>query len=359
MTSILTPVKDAVLRLRRRSGLGGVSTPLWVPRRADGSPVKAFADYVNSRFWYSGTVYLTEAGFNTAVGLSISGAIRQTVTPYQSSGELLSNNGFDANITPWIDHTGTANHPVSWQSPGKLRQTNSSGAQNACIAFYPSQPCVYPKTYRFSVDSIGSFTRSFGLANASFSGVGTIASLLTPGNTHVAYGKLADIGTSGVYFFLRADNTLNGNIAEWDNVSIKEILPFAGWGDGTSFSGFVEGVAGTADPVANETIWSADANVAGGGFSKVYRDTSKVLRFETNRGGTLQASLNLGTLANGAAFKVAFSVAHGDIRAARDGGTQVTGGGSVPETAFMHVNGLGTAAENWPVTGQTKTWCIQ
>lgn len=179
--------------------------------------------------------------------------------------ELVTNGGFDSDISGWTQTLGS----VSWQA-GRLRA--SRGSAQGGRATYPLPPTVPGKTYRITCDrSIAGGVSSAGVVVAITAG-STVGALLSNYGGSSAWSQF-----SGVFVASQAQHWIaldtgtgsEGQYAEYDNISVREIVEAEGSRGPELFTNgnFASWVAD--DPVGWTKTFSEDAStyvtqVAGG-----------------------------------------------------------------------------------------------
>jgi hypothetical protein len=132
--------------------------------------------------------------------------------------ELVSNGDFNANITGW-SLANASNGALSWQAPGKLRttanNTSTPGATQAII-------CAVGRWYEISVSIITAHAAYTGFAIGTSPGGGQTFGTGHLGNMPGLYRRFFRATATTQYVTLYGPNG-GGSIAEFDNVSIKEI----------------------------------------------------------------------------------------------------------------------------------------
>lgn len=103
--------------------------------------------------------------------------------------------------------------------------------------------------------------------------------------------------------------------------------PYAGLAAGTIV---LSGQAALFAPTSEQVFWQWDDGTLNNRI-RIVRDNARALRAIVTSGGTVQANLNLGTVADGAMFKVAFAWNTADFSASLNGAAVVTAAaGTVP-----------------------------
>lgn len=97
---------------------------VWLWANSLGNKAIIHADHVNNHYYLGGQQFATEAAFNTAAGIAVSG-ITRTVGPYVAPAETekLTNGTFDTDATGW-----TAENSSLSVASGELVLTGSGSA---------------------------------------------------------------------------------------------------------------------------------------------------------------------------------------------------------------------------------------
>lgn len=144
----------------------------------------------------------------------------KTLAEYRAAQpELMLNGKFDANITGW-SLANASNGALSWQSPGKLRTTANNG--NTPGAASPGFTCVVGRWYELSLDIVTAHSSYTGFAVGTTSGGGQTYNTGNLFNAPGFYRRFFRATATTQYITLYGPGG-SGNIAEFDNVSVKEI----------------------------------------------------------------------------------------------------------------------------------------
>lgn len=134
--------------------------------------------------------------------------------------ELVSNGGFNSNINGWVQTLGV----ISWQN-GKLRA--SRGAAQGGRATFALPPTVPGKTYRVSVDrSTAGGVSSAGVVITVTAGstVGALLSNYAGAASMTNYTGVFIATQTQHWIALDTGTGTEGQYAEYDNISVKEII---------------------------------------------------------------------------------------------------------------------------------------
>lgn len=274
-------------------------------------------DTATGVYWTNGLRYTTQADLITAVGGSLAGQIL-TVGPYVDplAAEYITNGTFDSATTGW---TASANATISISSGEFVVDgTVASASAYQALAGYPGRAFAFTGTGR----------RGTNAANSPFIAATTQAAGF-PGNFSSGTAVTASNSTSTIYISSGAgSNTWFGvkyssgtGTSIWDNFTVKEVMPMAGW---ASFAAGDSGVAGPGWGVLIEG--TAPASLPGSGLQKViyqadaaqerdlvklhWSDTGTVILSVKNNNAST-ATLTLGSVAAGSSFRVAATINKG------------------------------------------------
>ncbi|ODT78889.1 MAG: hypothetical protein ABS76_22360 [Pelagibacterium sp. SCN 64-44] len=281
------------------------------------------ADFGRRLFRLRGTSMADQAAFLAAVGGSLAPGGRVVVGPYLPpvGPELLANGDFAAGIGDWL----TNGAPLSVVD-GALQATGIGG--NTTTAYLPINSIVAAsgRAYRLRGKvrrgSAGSVHLGIGapLGTNGYAGTNSIIStvptevMLYCGGFHASNAAIAVRNNS---------NPSNGTFYA-DDLSLREVYPLAGFLAG-QLCGSIEAVAPETAGAAH-ILFQADDNADYNNaplernYIRLVWDADGHLRFVASFGGTgaavEQANLDLGPVAAGAPFAVAFSARANDFRAA-------------------------------------------
>lgn len=144
----------------------------------------------------------------------------KTLAEYRAAQpELMLSGKFDADITGW-SLANASNGALSWQAPGKLRTTANNG--NTPGAVSPGFTCVVGRWYELSLDIVTAHSSYTGFAIGTTSGGGQTYSSGNLFNAPGFYRRFFKSTATTQYITLYGPGG-GGNIAEFDNVSVKEI----------------------------------------------------------------------------------------------------------------------------------------
>lgn len=300
-----------------------------------------FADFAKAKFYAGGAVYASEAAMNTALGVTKSGEARSfPVYVAPGASELLADGGFTSGIDSWVEAPAhAANGDIAVVSNQLVATRNGNAATYRC-----SRPVTLETTKAFRaigtrVGTTGSLLSAFLAAaggadlNASISaGAGSNGAMevdFAPSSTAFNIG----LNVSGTVSSVGSITT--------DDYSLKECLPIAGFVQG-AFSAEIKATA----PATHATIkciahWGDDGGQGGLGTRnsvRLIRNIAGNIILDVLNNAASQASLDLGNVADGAAFTVRFAVTNNRFSGSLNGATVVTDtAGTLPPLAAMRL----------------------
>lgn len=299
----------------------GVGVPSWVLTDELGNRALFQHDLANSRYWFNGQAYASEAALLTATG----GVLASSAYTFNNvvGTDTVVNGGFDAD-TNW--------------TKGSLN-TISGGVANLAFGggfMEQGQATVANKAYR---------TRATAAGNAAFCGAwdnSGQSSLLSSSSG----------GRSGTFdFFWRALDTQSfiaftatgSGALTLDNVSNVAVEGIPGVVAAVSAAIYARTAATHA---AEQCLWSSDLNNASN-YAKLIRNTSEEIRLIVRTDNTEVANLLLGTVADSTDFGVVLAVAANDVWAQLEGGSaQSDAAAALPGFAY-HRFGRSSAGDAW------------
>jgi hypothetical protein len=276
------------------------------------------ANFASDQYYWGGLTFTSEAAFLTAVG-GIKSGITRAIGPYidPTDTNLVSNGGFANGTTGWAaGGTGASIAEVS----GELELT-ASGNLNC---FVQQISGLTGRAFRLrGTGRRGTSGNSFVFRRASdatlTSGESLGATISTTSATNIeAYFA----GGTNNYIGARNTSASGSGTGLFDNISVVEAWPFLGWTHG-AIAVAIEATA-PVGAVADEVLFQADSNseVARIRIVRQVADDRVVVIFTV--GSSTQASLDLGVVADGASFGVAFSCQAYQFIASLNGGAPVT-----------------------------------
>lgn len=311
---------------------GGV--PAWV----DSSLFDA--DYSNSRFFFRGSAYATEDLLNTAAGLSKSGVSRVTASPYvdPTLANLLTNGDFSSGTTGWAAFgTGAAIANVA----GELELT-SGGALNG---FSQGVSGILGRAFRFRMTGRrGTSANSVSIASGISAGLHKFGTAWTT-TSNVILDIFASAGADTSYFGARNSSGAGTGTHLFGNASLVEVWPFLGWQHNAI--GVAIQATAAAGATVDEVLWQADAGDERDRVRVVRLVADDTVHVIVTSNNSTNADLNLGAVADGAQFEVAFSATQNSFGASLNGGSPVTDtSGVCPGVAYMRI-GRSFTGEIW------------
>ncbi len=313
--------------------LGGANSE-WVYR--DSASAKALFDYdvANSRRFYNGSVYGSDAPFLTATGGTANG-ITRTFGP-NVFGTTLIQNGVNpiASATGWT--AVQAGGVVA--SGGNLVQTNGAGSTGPAQIYQQLTGGVTGSCYEVKVTVVGSFNRQILLVNDSNTTQFIIATGLGAGS----YTYYIPWFPGFTRLMLQGDNVTNGATVSWTDISIKECRAFAGLQPNglTWVRRFVTPASIASDQVLGEWGGANENNRC----RLVYKQsTGHLLFIESRSSNTVttidRLTLDIGALSPSTEYRVCITMQNGYWRVAINGGATIAGAtADYPTYAMFYIN---------------------
>ncbi|KRA97765.1 hypothetical protein ASD83_11770 [Devosia sp. Root685] len=302
-------------------GLGFSTSTL--PAEAGGAWLDA--DFGRGRFRFAGRALANESQFRLAVGGTVPASGHLVIGPHvaETAPELLSDGNFaSGSASDWAS-TGSAVAVAS----GALRVTgsggNGSGAYRTIAGLIQSAGRAYRLSGEIWRETSSNVTLGFGAGGGGTANYAQTANLTgtTPSHAMLYCGGFNPATAS---IALRNLTNPSTGIYWADNLSLREAMPCAGFRAG-ALCGVLEATT-PASGGAGGVVFQADDNAEFNGnwfernFIRLIWDASQRLRFVVSFGGSgsqvEQVNLDLGVVAAGSAFAVAFSARDGEYRAA-------------------------------------------
>jgi hypothetical protein len=325
--------------------LGSASIPSWVLRSATNTPAVFQRDPANSRYWFNGRSYATEAAFLTAAG-GVTSSNARVFGPFvdPTNTNLVTNGTFDTDTTGWTASLSGAIASVSGECQLTIGAINSSFAQalnttalgRAFRGTGTGRRGTTLNTIQFSA-SINS-TLTGGKADSTIATTNpTTQSLLFSGVNNTTYYGARNTSASG-----------DGNTAIFDNMSVVEVWPFQGWVH-SSIVVLVEATTPTAAGV-DQVIWQSDVQTERDRIRLVRLTADNHIHLIVTSNNVAQADLDLGAVADATAFSIAFSCGQNSFSASLNGGVAVTDSSGVcPGAGIMQI-GRSFTGNSWTGT---------
>lgn len=319
------------------------------------------ADFTTGQYGFAGRAFTDQSQFRQAIGGTVSPTGHLFIGPYiaPEAPELLS----DGNFVAGTPNDWTSVGSTVAVASGALRVTGAGGSGSGA--------------YRTIAGLINTAGRAYRLAGQVWRGTATSVTLgLGAGGggtaNYAQTANLANTSPEAVSLYCGGFATGTASIAVRhqvnpstgtyfaDDLSLREALPYAGFRPGnlcgiieatTPASGGTGGIVFQADDNAE-----FNANWFERNFIRIIWDASLHIRLVVSFGGTgsqvEQTNIDLGVVAAGAKFSVAFSARDGEYRAAFVGQpAQKALGGTFPGLAAIRfgrgrsaVTGLWTGA---------------
>lgn len=301
------------------------------------------ADIANSRFYWNRRSYNDETNFLAAVNGSKAGIVR-TIGPYvdPTGTNLFTNGTFTGNVTGWTAfNTGASVASVS----NELELTTTTDALGG---FLQGVAGVAGRAFRLT----GTGRKGAGAANLAIVGANSSAGASVFG-TNGLFNSSSNLTTSGYigasvdphYFGVRSTNFANG-VSYYDNFILEECWPFLGFTQ-NAYSVVIDAVAASSH-AATQTLWSADVGASDTVRVALDRNTSGNIIISVRTQAAVTVSLDLGNVADSAAFSVSASFAPNNVTGALNGvaATPDTSA-TLPGAAFMRIGNNVAGTQTW------------
>lgn len=308
------------------------------------------------------TIYADEAALNTALGVTKSGEARSyPVHVAPGATEIITDGSFaGGGLDSWASGPAyTSNGSVAVVSNQLVASRNGAAAAYRC-----SRPVTLEttKAYRLTATRVGT-TGSLTSAYLAAAGGGDLNASISVGAFSNGALEL-DFAPSVTSFFVGLNTS--GAVSSvgtltTDDYSLKECAPLAGWVQG----GFSVEINATA-PNGHAAVqciacFGDDGGASGLGTRnsvRITRNTAGNIIVDVHNNASSQASLNLGNVADNAAFNVRIAVTNNRFSGSLNGGTVVTDtSGTLPPLAGMRLgrdSAIGSIAA-WGGTIQSVT----
>ncbi|MES2834746.1 MAG: hypothetical protein V4707_08575 [Pseudomonadota bacterium] len=301
-----------------------------------------YADFTSGDFRFGRVSHGGQAGWQSDSGAAGAGW-GLTFGPVVTGGELLANGGFDADVAGW-SAAGAWPASLSWQS-GKLR---NSYAASGATRFQTTASTTPGRAYRLRgvLHATTSSSCQVG-ANPGGGGVysANIAVLSKPATGEVLFATDAPSWPVGTL-----SNPSGAGQDDWDDFSVREIMPFAAWSTG-GFSLFVKATA-PASTAGTQVLFQADAGGSERDRVRLAWGADEHLRLVVTRNNVEQANLDLGVVTTSTVFEVRCSVAADEIAGSLNGApAKLDAAAAVPGIGVVRL-GRSFTGEAW--TGDVK-----
>jgi len=297
------------------------------------------ADLAGGRFVFAGRNYPTRAAFLAAAGgAEAAGAIAIGPFAIPGAAEKVVNGDFAGGTTGWSTQNGGSLAVAGGLGVLSGNGGNIPGFQQLLALEQGHAYQLRGKIQRIVGQPVPAITVS---ANSGLGGVN--AAHLTDGGTTLheltsTFGaQLAAMYVGGRY----VANPANGD-GYFDDISVKEVLPFAGYVAGQA-AGIVSGVTPSAASGSKVVLELSCGGTDAGTPHERNRvrlewDAGKHLRLVITSGNAEQANLDLGVVEVSTPFAVLFSARTNDFRAALRGGPLVLdSSGTFPGIAMLYL----------------------
>lgn len=289
-----------------------------------------------------------EAAFLAVIGGTKSG-ITRALGPYvdPAAAELVSNGGFGAGTTGWAGYAnGTAAATIS-EAGGELVVDGQGGSSNGFSQLVAG--LVVNRAYRVMGTTRRGTTTSYSMelrmaGNAALNGTSSFTALnATTSPVTVSAAGSAEIAS--MYVGGRLNGGVNNGTSIFDDVSLKEALPFANFVPG-SISALIEATT-PATASGNKVVFQADGGSTERNRIRLVYDGTGHLRLIATFANIEIANLDLGAVAASTPFRVALSAANNSYSAALDGQPAVTDlSGTFPGIGMIRI-GRSSTGETW------------
>lgn len=268
-----------------------------------------YADFAGGDFRFGRVRHGAQAAWQSGSGGAGSGW-GLTFGPVVTGDELLTNGAFDTDVAGW-GAAGGWPASLTWQA-GRLRNSYAGSGQTR---FQTSVATTPGRAYRLRgvLHATTSSSCQVGASPAS-GGVygGNLAGLSKPATGEVLFAVHAGSWTVGTL-----SNPAGAGQDDWDDFSVREIMPFAGWAT-NGFSLFARAVA-PASAVGTQVLLQADAGGSERDRVRLAWGADEHLRLIVTRNNVEQANLDLGVVAASSVFEVRCSVAQDEITGSLNG----------------------------------------
>lgn len=319
----------------------GGGLPSWVPRSETGVRALFHADYANDLFWLAGSTYADETAHNVAWGATKTGLVRQTAAPLVTGAELVANGTFDSDVSGWGIVNGAT---ITWVAGRAMITGNGGNTPGLSRSIAPATG----RAYRASATGervYGSPSVGFHIGpNANLGGSVLVVGVSTADGPVDVSGYF---GAGGAYVGARLNAIAANGTGYVDNLSVREVVPFAGWAEQAT-AGVTVVVAGTTPAAASgdKVVYQADDGGTRNRLRIVW-GADKALRAISTVNAVDVCTVTLGTVEVSTAFRLAVSLAANVFRAALGGGAagSVTGQ-ATPGLCYMRI-GRSYTGETW------------
>lgn len=304
-----------------------------------------YADFLGADYRFNGMRLGDQAAWRTESG-GVGTGWSTTFGPVITSGELLSNGGFVADIAGW-SAAGGFPATLSWQT-GRLRNTYAGGGQTR---FHTTVATTAGRAYRLrgllTASSSGSVQVGASPAGGGVYGV-SIADFPKPVVSEVTFAVDASSWMVGAL-----SNPTGAGFDEWDDFSVREVRPFAQWSP-AGFSVLVRAVTPAA--AGAQVLFQADAGGSERDRVRLVWSADEHLRLIVTRNNTEQASLDLGAVATSSPFEVRCSVATDEITGSLNGApAKLDAAAALPGIGVVRL-GRSFTGEAW--TGEVRAFAL-
>lgn len=303
-----------------------------------------YADFAGGDFRFKRVRHGEQTGWQSDSGGAGTGW-SLTFGPVVTGGEQLTNGGFDADVAGW-GAAGAWPASLSWQA-GKLRNSYAGSGQTRFHTMVATTP---GRAYRLrgvlhattsTSCQVGSSPAGGGVYGAN------IAGLTKPATGEVLFATDATSWPVGTL-----SNPSAAGQDDWDDFSVREVMPFAGWST-EGFSIFVRAVT-PASAAGTQVLFQADAGGSERDRVRLAWGADEHLRLIVTRNNTDQANLDLGVVATSSVFEVRCSMATDEITGSLNGApAKLDAAAALPGIGVVRL-GRSFTGDTW--TGEVKAF---
>ncbi len=276
-------------------------------------------DYQNSRFWWNGVMFNSEAALNTAIGGTKSGEQR-VIGPYvDPTGTNIATNGDMSSGTTGYAEFGTG---ASINNIANELELTCGGS--ALGGFLQPIAGMAGRAFRARITGRRGTSPTSGTLFAGPNAAGTslqsagAGSITTTSNTTIT-GHVG-CGPDPTYIGFR-DGAIAAGTFLLDNFSLVEEWPFLGFTPASGAAGFATAINAVTGPghAAVKTLRQYDAGGSDNTCCRIQRNTSGNITVDVRTYASASVGINLGFVPDSTAFSVVVSFAQGNVIAALNG----------------------------------------
>lgn len=296
------------------------------------------ADFAAGRFHCNGRSFADEAAFLAAVGGSRDG-VRRVIGPYVLPGapELLANTGFD-DLAGWSAVLNGASAAASVAGAARLTSDGTTGVGQGGAGLTADGAVAADTPYALELETLAG-TSGMRFGSTLYGNEGGSFGQLSP-NTLWRLPVSGRGATGRLYLYRGA-----AGVSNIDRVSLKAATIFDGFAQG----GFTAELTAKAPPT-HATAKTLATFHSGGLVDRVaaYRNAAGALIVQVRYANADVANLTLGTLADGAEFRVRFGARSNEFYAQLDDGPIVSDlGGAMPPLGRLSLGQEADGTQVW------------